>query len=71
MENVMKNNRIYDFDKISEISDILGMDLKFQNGSYIDRNSDENPINCNSYFDWEIVRILDQLTIDKVRNVLC
>lgn len=67
----MKNNRIYDFDKMDEISDILGMDLKLQNGSYIDRNSDENPINCNSYFDWELVRILDQLTIDKVRNVLC
>ena len=66
-----KNGRVYNFDKLEQISGILGMNLVYQNGSYIDLNSSDEPGDRDQYFDWHLVKILDTLTIDKVRNVLC
>ena len=70
MENIMKNTRIYNFDKLDQISDLLNMELKYSNGSYIDLSEDENLVDCTSYFDWEIVKMLDDLSYEDVAAVL-
>ena len=66
----MKNTRIYNFDKLDQISDLLSMELKYSNGSYIDLSEDENLVDCTSYFDWEIVKMLDDLSYEDVAAVL-
>ena len=70
----MKNTRIYDFDKLDQISDLLNMELKYSNGSYIDlsedEKEDENLVDCTRYFDWEIVEMLDDLSYEDVAAVL-
>ena len=66
----MENIRIYNFDKLDQISDLLDMELQYSNGSYIDLSEDENPVDCTSYFDWEIVEMLDDLSYKDVEAVL-
>ena len=66
----MENTRIYNFDKLDQISDLLNMELKYNNGSYIDLSEDENLAKCTGYFDWEIVKMLDGLSYEDVAAVL-
>ena len=66
----MENTRIYNFDKLDQISDLLSMELKYSNGSYIDLSEDENLVDCTRYFDWEIVKMLDDLSYEDVAAVL-
>ena len=60
----MKNTRIYNFDKLDQISDLLNMNLKYSKGSY------EDLLDCTRYFDWEIVEMLDDLSYEDVAAVL-
>ena len=60
----MKNTRIYNFDKLDQISDLLNMNLKYSKGSYVDL------LDCTRYFDWEIVEMLDDLSYEEVAAVL-
>ena len=64
MENIMENTRIYNFDKLDQISDLLNMNLKYSKGSY------EDLLDCTRYFDWEIVEMLDDLSYEDVAAVL-
>ena len=63
-ELIMKNTRIYNFDKLDQISDLLNMNLKYSKGSYVDL------LDCTRYFDWEIVEMLDDLSYEEVEAVL-
>ena len=63
-ELIMKNTRIYNFDKLDQISDLLNMNLKYSKGSYVDL------LDCTRYFDWEIVEMLDDLSYEDVAAVL-
>lgn len=65
--------RVYDFDKLDNISEALGMDLYYDrlNGSYKDRLSSNDPIEMDSYFEWEIIKMLDALSDETVKDFLC
>lgn len=65
--------RVYDFDKLDKISEALEMDLYRDNynGGYKDRLSSKDPIEMDSYFEWEIIKMLDDLSDDVVQDFLC
>lgn len=63
--------RKYNFDKIEEIGDILGMSLYWNGTAYIDYASGEKPEDCDQYFDWQIVQLLDELSDESVVSILC
>ena len=62
--------RVYDFDKLDKISEALEMDLYYDNGSYKDRLSSNDPIEMNSYLEWEIIEMLNKLPSNAVRDFL-
>lgn len=62
--------RFYDFNNLEGISDVLGMLLIPSNGSYIDRLSSDDATNRDSYFGWEIVKMLDELSDEEVSEIV-
>ena len=66
----MKKARTYDFDLMTScISDALGMDLEYERCSnfIIDKSSAKDPIDCDRYFESEIIRMLDKLPYEAVK----
>lgn len=63
-------NRVYNFDNLEGLSEVLGMDLQLGCGYYIDRNSGDSVAECDTYFDWQLIQLLDQLPEEQVKSVL-
>lgn len=62
--------RKYNFDKIEEIGYILDMDLEWNGTAYVDRFSGEELVECDQYFDWQIIQLLDEMPDDIVKDVI-
>jgi len=63
-------SRVYDFDNLETLSEVLGMDLQLGCGDYIDRSSGDSVAECDHYFDWQLIQLLDELSDEQVLPVL-
>lgn len=63
-------NRVYNFDNLEGLSEVLGMDLELNYGNYIDRSSGDTVAECDQYFDWQLIQLLDELSDEQVEPVL-
>ena len=62
--------RVYDFDNLEGLSEVLGMDLELGCGCYIDRSSGDSVAECDTYFEWQLIQLLDELSDEQVETVL-
>lgn len=67
----MKKTCVYDFDKMDEINELLGLDLQYIDcRGYVDFNSEGDLKDRDVYFDWMIIQMLDELPDEAVKNIV-
>lgn len=63
--------RVYDFDKMDEINKLLNLDLTYiECKGYVDIGSADETADCDQYFDWMIIQLLDELSDEAVKNIV-